>query len=94
MGSIPYGKRSLGAVSYTHLDVYKRQGLFYELGKKKNVLISGDIGCYTLGYADPYNAMDLNLCMGASFSMGHGAAKKFEMFHEDMSCLLYTSRCV
>ena len=60
------------------------RGLFYELGKKKNVLISGDIGCYTLGFADPYNAMDLNLCMGASFSMGHGAAKKFEMFHEDM----------
>lgn len=60
------------------------RGLFYELSKKKNVLISGDIGCYTLGYADPYNAMDLNLCMGASFSMGHGAAKKFEMFHEDM----------
>ena len=49
------------------------RGLFYELGKLKNVIISGDIGCYTLAYAEPYNAMDLSLCMGASITMGHGA---------------------
>jgi indolepyruvate ferredoxin oxidoreductase alpha subunit len=60
------------------------RGLFYELGKRKNVMIPGDIGCYTLGFAEPYNAMDLNICMGASFSSGHGAAKAFEIQGRDM----------
>lgn len=41
--------------------------------KKKNVMITGDIGCYTLGFAPPYNAMDTTICMGASLSSGHGA---------------------
>lgn len=36
-------------------------------------MISGDIGCYTLGYGASYNAMDMTLCVGASISMGHGA---------------------
>lgn len=60
------------------------RGFFYELGKKKNVMISGDIGCYTLGFAEPYNAMDLTICMGASMSMGHGAQKVFNMKENDM----------
>ena len=34
------------------------RGLFYELGKRKDIVITGDIGCYTLGFAAPYNAMD------------------------------------
>lgn len=55
------------------------RGFFYELGKKKNVLVSGDIGCYTLGFADPYNAMDTTICMGASISAGHGAQQVFNM---------------
>ncbi len=55
------------------------RGFFYHLGKKKNIMISGDIGCYTLGFAKPYNAMDSTICMGASFSIGHGAQKVFNM---------------
>lgn len=55
------------------------RGFFYEVGKLKNVMISGDIGCYTLGFAEPYNAMDINLCMGASISLGHGAQRVFDM---------------
>ncbi len=55
------------------------RGFFYELGKKKDVMVSGDIGCYTLGFADPYNAMDLDICMGASISAGHGAQQVFNM---------------
>ncbi len=55
------------------------RGFFYTLGKRKNVMISGDIGCYTLGFGAPYNAMDMTLCMGASVSMGHGAAQVFGM---------------
>ncbi len=55
------------------------RGFFYELGKRKNVMISGDIGCYTLGFAAPYNAMDSCICMGGSFSIGHGAQQIFNM---------------
>jgi indolepyruvate ferredoxin oxidoreductase alpha subunit len=55
------------------------RGFFYELGKRKNILMSGDIGCYALAFAEPYNAMDISLCMGASFSMGHGAQQVFDM---------------
>lgn len=55
------------------------RGFFYTIGKRKNLLISGDIGCYTLGFAAPYNAMDYNICMGASISAGHGAQQIFSM---------------
>lgn len=55
------------------------RGFFYELGKKKDVVIAGDIGCYTLGFAPPYNAMDFNVCMGGAFGSGHGAQQVFNM---------------
>ena len=55
------------------------RGFFYELGKRKSTVMSGDIGCYALGFAEPYNAMDWSLCMGASLSMGHGAQQVFNM---------------
>lgn len=55
------------------------RGFFYELGKRKNVMVTGDIGCYTLGFEPPYNAMDTTICMGASLSSGHGAQKVFNM---------------
>lgn len=55
------------------------RGFFHQLGKRKNVMIAGDIGCYTLGFADPYNAMDFNMCMGAASSTGHGAQQVFNM---------------
>lgn len=55
------------------------RGFFHELGRKRDVMVSGDIGCYTLGFADPYNAMDLTICMGASASAGHGAQQIFNM---------------
>ena len=42
-------------------------------------MISGDIGCYTVGMAPPYNAMDSTICMGASLSIGHGAQRVFDM---------------
>lgn len=54
------------------------RGLFYRLGKRKDIMISGDIGCYTLAAGEPYNAMDSVVCMGASISVGHGAQKAFE----------------
>lgn len=59
------------------------RGFFYTLSKKKNVVITGDIGCYTLGAAEPLNATDSVICMGASISMGHGAKKVFDKFNVD-----------
>ena len=50
------------------------RGFFYELAKRKNIMITGDIGCYTLGSAAPLNAMHTTICMGASISQGHGAS--------------------
>ena len=55
------------------------RGLFYELGKRKDVVIFGDIGCYTLGFAPPYNSMDCVICMGASLGSSHGAQQVFNM---------------
>ena len=43
------------------------RGVFYALSKNK-CMVYGDIGCYTLGVMPPLNAMDLNICMGASCS--------------------------
>ena len=66
------------------------RGFFYALSKKKGVMITGDIGCYTLGSAPPLGALDTTLCMGASISSGHGAAKAYKMVGADtkvISCL-------
>ncbi len=50
------------------------RGIFYTLSKRK-YMVYGDIGCYTLGAVAPLNAMDLNVCMGASCSGLHGFNK-------------------
>ena len=50
------------------------RGVFYTL-KKLGCMVYGDIGCYTLGAVAPLNAMDLNVCMGASCSGLHGFNK-------------------
>ncbi len=54
------------------------RGFFYSLSKRKGIMVTGDIGCYTLGNAEPLYAIDTTICMGASISTGHGAAKVFE----------------
>jgi indolepyruvate ferredoxin oxidoreductase alpha subunit len=50
------------------------RGIFHLL-KKLKCMVYGDIGCYTLGAVAPLNAMDLNVCMGASCSGLHGFNK-------------------
>ncbi len=56
------------------------RGFFYELGKKrKQIIVSGDIGCYSLAVGEPYNLMDWLICMGASLSSGHGAQKILDL---------------
>ncbi|GAB4345926.1 MAG: indolepyruvate ferredoxin oxidoreductase subunit alpha [Desulfobulbaceae bacterium] len=51
------------------------RGLFYCLSKMKDVFISGDIGCYTLGALPPLSAMDSCVCMGAAVTVAHGMDK-------------------
>lgn len=55
------------------------RGFFYTMAKGKNFVITGDIGCYTLGASAPLNAMDTCICMGGGFSLGMGMAKAFEV---------------
>ena len=44
----------------------------FELLGKLDCIVAGDIGCYTLGAMKPIEAMDSQLCMGASIGMGLG----------------------
>ena len=47
---------------------------FYVL-KKLGLVVSGDIGCYTLGAVAPLASVDTTICMGASVSAALGMAK-------------------
>jgi indolepyruvate ferredoxin oxidoreductase alpha subunit len=44
----------------------------YATLKKLDCIVSGDIGCYTLGVMEPYQAMDTCVAMGASVGVGLG----------------------
>ncbi|HIU48269.1 MAG TPA: indolepyruvate ferredoxin oxidoreductase subunit alpha [Candidatus Avimonoglobus intestinipullorum] len=50
------------------------RGTFYVL-KKLGLVVSGDIGCYTLGAVAPLASVDTTVCMGASVSGALGMAK-------------------
>jgi indolepyruvate ferredoxin oxidoreductase alpha subunit len=52
-------------------------GVYFWLGRLKDAIICGDIGCYTLGCGEPWNAMDTIISMGASLGVAHGMAKAF-----------------
>ncbi|HNX52398.1 MAG TPA: thiamine pyrophosphate-dependent enzyme [Pontiellaceae bacterium] len=44
----------------------------FEMLKKHNCIVAGDIGCYTLAALQPLAAMDTQICMGASLGVGLG----------------------
>jgi indolepyruvate ferredoxin oxidoreductase alpha subunit len=48
--------------------------LFYAL-KKLGAFVFGDIGCYTLAFAPPLQALHTTVCMGAGGGQAHGAMK-------------------
>jgi indolepyruvate ferredoxin oxidoreductase alpha subunit len=50
------------------------RGMFHVL-QHYNVLVLGDIGCYTLGVAPPLLAVHTTGCMGASIGVAHGVDK-------------------
>lgn len=55
------------------------RGFYYELGKRKDVIVAGDIGCYALGFSEPYNAMDYSVCMGGAFGLSHGCQTALDL---------------
>lgn len=53
------------------------RGVFYSLNQLK-AYVTGDIGCYTLGFMPPLNAMDTCICMGASISNASGIVRALD----------------
>jgi len=53
------------------------RGVFHGLAKR-DVVVTGDIGCYSLGVFPPLNRTDTILCMGAGVTMAHGMDKAGE----------------
>jgi len=50
------------------------RALFHVL-REAGVVVTGDIGCYTLAFAPPLSAMHTTGCMGASIGVAHGIDK-------------------
>ena len=50
------------------------RGVFHALNRLK-AFVTGDIGCYTLGFMPPLSAMDSCICMGASIGNATGLSK-------------------
>lgn len=50
------------------------RGVFFALNKL-GAFVSGDIGCYTLGFMPPLSSMDTCICMGASIGNATGISK-------------------
>ena len=47
----------------------------FEALRDLDCIVSGDIGCYTLGVMPPFNAIHSCVCMGASITVGLGMRK-------------------
>jgi len=56
------------------------RAVFYVL-KQLRLVVTGDIGCYTLGALSPLDSMDTCICMGASIPMALG----FEKAHPELA---------
>ncbi|KUO78700.1 MAG: indolepyruvate ferredoxin oxidoreductase subunit alpha [Desulfosporosinus sp. BRH_c37] len=63
------------------------RGLFFTL-KQLKLVVSGDIGCYTLGTMAPLEAMDTCICMGASISGALGMEKAHPEMAEKMVAVI------
>ncbi len=44
----------------------------FDVLRSLDCIVAGDIGCYTLGALPPFEAMDTQICMGASIGVGLG----------------------
>ncbi|MDR3077491.1 MAG: indolepyruvate ferredoxin oxidoreductase subunit alpha [Planctomycetota bacterium] len=54
------------------------RGVCVALGRFEEVVVTGDIGCYSLGAMPPLDRMDTILCMGGGITLAHGMAKAGE----------------
>ena len=63
------------------------RGVFYVLHQLK-LIVSGDIGCYTLGAGAPLEAIDTTICMGASISGALGMEKAHPELAEKMVAVI------
>lgn len=66
------------------------RGSFYAIKRalkkmKKEAIYAGDIGCYTLGNAQPLDMVDSCLCMGAGITMAQG----FSIVEPDKKCVAF-----
>ncbi|HEY8363319.1 MAG TPA: indolepyruvate ferredoxin oxidoreductase subunit alpha [Tissierellaceae bacterium] len=60
------------------------RGIFYALSRYKNkVIVTSDIGCYTLGAMPPLGMGDVVICMGAGITAGIGFDKVNKMANRD-----------
>ena len=59
------------------------RGIFYAVSKYKDIIATGDIGCYTLGMVPPLGVTDVIICMGASITAGIGIQKASMMAGRD-----------
>ncbi|MCX7912430.1 MAG: thiamine pyrophosphate-dependent enzyme, partial [Dehalococcoidales bacterium] len=64
--------------------------------QEPKLIITGDIGCYTLGAYPPFNSLDTTACMGAGIGQALGMEKvgvksRIVNVIGDSTCLLYTS---
>jgi indolepyruvate ferredoxin oxidoreductase alpha subunit len=52
------------------------RAFFYNLRRwRRQAVFPGDIGCYSMGFQPPFDAMDSIISMGASIGMAHGLKK-------------------
>lgn len=47
----------------------------FQVIREMDLIVAGDIGCYTLGVLSPFEAMDTCLCMGGAITVGLGLRK-------------------
>lgn len=60
------------------------RGIFYAMSKHKNkMVVTSDIGCYTLGATPPLGVGDTVICMGAGITAGIGFDKVNKMANRD-----------
>ncbi|HHV18331.1 MAG TPA: indolepyruvate ferredoxin oxidoreductase subunit alpha [Thermoanaerobacterales bacterium] len=57
------------------------RGMFYTLKKYKDVIVTGDIGCYSLSIMPPLDVTHTLICMGAGISAGIGFEKALTLAH-------------
>ena len=56
--------------------------------RRNKTFIAGDIGCYTLGFLPPLDAIDTCLCMGAGINHAHGMSKVFGAGKEKLTAVI------